>query len=364
MFPWHPSVPVRVPAPTRTRTRTRMGASPALPAGLGPPCRGSHSPGGGGQAQCILGQPWTPARCPHRPVAAAKTTLVGVGRSRDPRRSAHFPHGLLQLHPSRVLGVLVRLSFFEETDSIFYREQAAFLIFVSFFRCDFYLGSDPLRRFGGEVGSLIPVTPSGRAARPGHMLGREPGCPARPAARPGPQRPPARARALGREAGPAGPWLCSHGDRRWTLSWAEAPGTPRGAPQRGSRVASTARRRGPERPQAGPWVSPRVPRVSACLLASRGDCPRVGGGCRGRGLGAPAGVVLESLLRRREMKTHHVIGCGAPPPPTEGRGVLGYGVGSPSCTAAGGGQSADLCRPRARSRRGPVASLNVNLGDV
>lgn len=34
--------------------------------------------------------------------------------------------------------------FFEETeDYIFYREQAVFLIFVSFFRCNFYLCSDP-----------------------------------------------------------------------------------------------------------------------------------------------------------------------------------------------------------------------------
>lgn len=38
----------------------------------------------------------------------------------------------------------LRLLFFEETeDYIFYREQAVFLIFVSFFRCNFYLCSDP-----------------------------------------------------------------------------------------------------------------------------------------------------------------------------------------------------------------------------
>lgn len=41
-------------------------------------------------------------------------------------------------HPRVSLGLL----FFEETeDYIFYREQAVFLIFVSFFRCDFYLCS-------------------------------------------------------------------------------------------------------------------------------------------------------------------------------------------------------------------------------
>lgn len=38
----------------------------------------------------------------------------------------------------------LRLLFFEETeDYIFYREQVVFLIFVSFFRCNFYLCSDP-----------------------------------------------------------------------------------------------------------------------------------------------------------------------------------------------------------------------------
>lgn len=38
----------------------------------------------------------------------------------------------------------LRLLFFEETeDYIFYREQVVFLIFVSFFRRNFYLCSDP-----------------------------------------------------------------------------------------------------------------------------------------------------------------------------------------------------------------------------
>lgn len=44
--------------------------------------------------------------------------------------------------------------FFEETeDYIFYREQAVFLIFVSFFRCNFYLCSNPnLPVWGRSVG--------------------------------------------------------------------------------------------------------------------------------------------------------------------------------------------------------------------
>lgn len=45
---------------------------------------------------------------------------------------------------SWALWMSLRLLFFEETeDYIFYREQVVFLIFVSFFRCNFYLCSDP-----------------------------------------------------------------------------------------------------------------------------------------------------------------------------------------------------------------------------
>lgn len=44
-----------------------------------------------------------------------------------------------------------RLFFEEKEDSIFYREQAVFLIFVSFFRCNFYLCSDPNLLVRGEV---------------------------------------------------------------------------------------------------------------------------------------------------------------------------------------------------------------------
>lgn len=86
----------------------------------------------------------SPGRQPSVPIGLwpLQKHAVGVGGSHGPRGSAHVPHGLLQLHPSRVPWVSVRLSFFEETDSIFYREQAV-LIFVSFFRCDFYLCSDP-----------------------------------------------------------------------------------------------------------------------------------------------------------------------------------------------------------------------------
>lgn len=57
--------------------------------------------------------------------------------------------------------------FFEETDDyIFYREQAVFLIFVSFFRCNFYLCSDPnllvwVREPVAGLGSCHPLGDTG-----------------------------------------------------------------------------------------------------------------------------------------------------------------------------------------------------------
>lgn len=61
----------------------------------------------------------------------------------------------------------LRLLFFEETeDYIFYREQVVFLIFVSFFRCNFYLCSDPNLlvwvRDGGTARHLPLLGPRGR----------------------------------------------------------------------------------------------------------------------------------------------------------------------------------------------------------
>lgn len=66
-----------------------------------------------------------------------------------------------------------RLLFFEETeDSIFYREQAVFLIFVSFFRCNFYLGSNPnLLVWVSLVASLTSPFMGGHE---GHMPGPGP----------------------------------------------------------------------------------------------------------------------------------------------------------------------------------------------
>lgn len=122
-----------------------------------------------------LGAFWdSPGHQPGVPIGLwplQKTRLWEWGGSHGPRGSAHVPHGLLRLHPSRVPWVSVRLSFFEETDSIFYREQAVLLIFVSFFRCDFYLCSDPHLLVWVRGCSIAPVTPEGGAARPGHVLG-------------------------------------------------------------------------------------------------------------------------------------------------------------------------------------------------
>lgn len=63
--------------------------------------------------------------------------------------------------------------FFEETeDSIFYREQAVFLIFVSFFRCNFYLGSNPnLLVWVSLVASLTSLFTGGHG---GHTPGPGP----------------------------------------------------------------------------------------------------------------------------------------------------------------------------------------------
>lgn len=84
-------------------------------------------------------------RGPRRPGVRSRR---GVGTGPRPRgwtcraaqrTSNNGPAGpQLVPHPPVSLGSL----FFEETeDYIFYREQAVFLIFVSFFRCDFYLCS-------------------------------------------------------------------------------------------------------------------------------------------------------------------------------------------------------------------------------
>lgn len=63
------------------------------------------------------------------------------------------------------------LLFFEETeDYIFYREQAVFLIFVSFFRCNFYLCSSPNLLVWVKPGGLARVLllggPRSRTPRP------------------------------------------------------------------------------------------------------------------------------------------------------------------------------------------------------
>lgn len=71
----------------------------------------------------------------------------------------------------------LRLLFFEETeDYIFYREQVVFLIFVSFFRCNFYLCSDPNLLVWVRDGWHCSVTPSLAGAQ-----GALPGEPHQPA---------------------------------------------------------------------------------------------------------------------------------------------------------------------------------------
>lgn len=205
-----------------TRTRTRRGAGPAAEEAT---------------ARVEVAGPsafWvSPGRQPRVPQARGRCRkhAVGVGRSRDPRGSAHSPRGPLQPHPSRVLGVSVRLSFFEETDSIFYREQAVFLFLYHFSDVVFTFAPILSCWFVGEGGSLAPVTPSGRVAGPGSR--------GRPASQPK-HRPP---------AGRPGPQPAQHGEGVGPASWGFAPAGSTGGRARGL---------GPGRPEAHRRGAPRV----------------------------------------------------------------------------------------------------------
>lgn len=94
--------------------------------------------------------------CGDRPVTSVKDRLRSW-------RSAHF-----RLDYSSSLACpesfWVSLGlFFEETeDYIFYREQAVFLIFVSFFRCNFYLCSNPNLLVWVRPGGIAHVPPASR----------------------------------------------------------------------------------------------------------------------------------------------------------------------------------------------------------
>lgn len=246
-------------------------------------------------ARCILGQPGAP-----RPAAAAENRLGG-GRAVTPLGSAS--HRFLS-STGRVLGV-GEMPFFEETDSIFYREQAVFLFLYRFSDVIFTFAPIPFAGLGRE--QHRSGHPSGRA-RPGHAH----------AAR-------GEARGQGREAGRLDLGLAPTGIR-WALPWAEAPGTPgrtqRGFPWRPQRGGVGLSCPGPGRGEL-PGAGAAVPVAGGGTVPAGG--PAAGGVPAEREGSSPCRVVLESLLRR-EMKTHHVTGCGGLAP-TEGRGVPGNGAG-------------------------------------
>ena len=164
--------------------------------------------------------------------------------------------------------------FFEETeDYIFYREQAVFLIFVSFFRCNFYLCSNPdvlvWVRPGGSAHVPLPRDPRATRQGPGGAPGGPPSS------------------LMKHTPRPAGE-VCGH---RGTHCSLRPPGDPSQDPlSLGSGSPRWRRRPGSRGPGVAPGTGGRVVPVGA-----RGQ--RVPAG--GPPLPAERVVWFESLLRRR-----------------------------------------------------------------
>lgn len=169
--------------------------------------------------------------------------------------------------PARALGV-GEMPFFEETDSIFYREQAVFLFLYRFSDVIFTFAPIPFAGLGR--GQHRSGHPPGRA-RPGHAH----------AAR-------GEAQGQGREAGPAGPGLGSHGDQ---------VGAPVGRGPGDTRTHQRGLRWPPQRGGVGlscPAGPGEPPGAGSAVPVAGGACPGCGpggggGACRARGLRAPAG---------------------------------------------------------------------------
>lgn len=127
-------------------------------------------------------------------------------------------------------------------------------------------------------------------------------------------------------------------------------------------------RRGPELAQAGRGWPPGATDQHVSLgqqggLSPAGGALRSGVACSGRGLHAPAGVVvLESLLRRKGDENSPRDRVWQPSPPWRAEGCWGTEWGPRVALQAGGRQSADLCRPRAPSRAGTCGFTECKPG--